>query len=334
MCTPRSKARNILAGACLLVAGAAAPAAAFTLVSGSATDKPEVPGLAAPRVVLDCFPPDSLTVRTDTDTTLAGDTSGGTSQVAGYPCRAWAEPGPEVVFRLDVATALQLTVVLRADVDLDLFLLSDCDTDSCLAGENTEFVAELSPGDYYLVVDGYGIPDVASGPFELDVTARPLGIPASVCEPGGAIAVDCAGETITIGGESLFGRPDLVRTYECGGFPRTAGERWYAVTLPPTHEVTVNVRDVFEGFDTCLWVFEACGPDARCVDYVDANVGGSGESITIVNEGVAPIIRYVAVDAVRPPESAGAGTYNIDFQCQSNVAVDGRSFGAVKALYR
>ena len=332
------KPRNALAGlAAALLVGAVAPALAGDAVFRGFDDKPADPTYSYNRADFDCLPPDSLALAPGESATLADSTTGRTNLIASYPCAPWSEGGPELIYKLRVTDALELTAILggtAADVDLDIFLLSDCTTDSCLVGANTEFRLTLTAGVYFLVVDGASLPSVSAGDFTLDLVTREVGVPLAICDGGGALPIACAGETITITDETLFEQPDLIRQYDCGTSPKSSGDVWYAVTLPGTHEVTINVRDVGPDLDTNLWLFAGCGPTAVCLDFADQNLAGSGETLTWINDSEDPLTVYLAVDAVRPPDSANAGLYTIDFQCQSNVATENTSFGSLKALYR
>ena len=53
----------------------------------------------------------------------------------------------------------------------DIFLMTDCDTDSCLVGDNTELAAVLVPGTYYLAVDTFGSNTAPGGPYTLTLSA-------------------------------------------------------------------------------------------------------------------------------------------------------------------
>jgi hypothetical protein len=337
LCNSMPKARNLLP--CLLVLAAALPAtpavAAPDIYRGLET-KPADPAYTYARTVFDCFPPDSLTVTLGSLTTLSDSTIGRTNLINSYPCALWPEASPELVYRLNVATDLRLSAILSdlGPVDLDLFLLNDCDSDSCLVGASLEFGINLTAGIYYLVVDGSSRPSVSAGTFTLTLSTRVLGVPEVVCAPGGALPVDCAGDLITIVGDNLFEQPNLINEFSCGLFPRTGGELWYRITLPGTQQVAINLRDVSEVLDPNLWLFAGCGPDAQCLQYADANLAGVGESLTWVNSSESAMTAYLAVDAARPPASIFGGQYTIDFQCQSNVPTTATSLGSLKSLYR
>ena len=85
-----------------------------------------------------------------------------TSNVESYSCAPiLTETGPEDVYKVILETERLLTVqVFPEDCDLDIFLLGSCDEGDCIAysaspGPSVETITEcLSPGTYYIVVDG------------------------------------------------------------------------------------------------------------------------------------------------------------------------------------
>ena len=107
------------------------------------------------------------------DQGFEGDTRAWPAQVSTYTsCRStWPETGPEAIYKLSLNEASDLSAQLVHDttgVDLDLFLLTGSDPETCMAGEDASLVmSQLQPGDYYLVVDGY---QGSAGPFHLQVT--------------------------------------------------------------------------------------------------------------------------------------------------------------------
>ncbi|HUW15083.1 MAG TPA: DNRLRE domain-containing protein [Anaerolineae bacterium] len=108
---------------------------------------------------------------------VSGDTRGGVALVSRYGCAPhWQESGPEQVFLLELDEPQEITAMLTADPvlhpDLDLFLLYGPDPSNCLAAGDSSLQHDVTtPGQYYLVVDGYlG----QSGPYVLEVDC-PLG---------------------------------------------------------------------------------------------------------------------------------------------------------------
>jgi len=85
--------------------------------------------------------------------------------------------GPEVIYRLDLADAGELTaeVLPAPGTDADVALLSDIDGDACLAWGADTLTTAVDTGTVYLAVDTPD--DTDSGPFDLQVTytASPAG---------------------------------------------------------------------------------------------------------------------------------------------------------------
>jgi len=268
-------------------------------------------------------------VTLDTDETLSGDTTGEVSQVAGYACAEWQETGPEAVFLLDGHQDVNLHVRLDAGVDLDLFLLTDCDSDSCAAWDASEFVvtvpARAEP--YYLVVDGYlG----AEGPFTVDLRAYAWGPPPEACAE--AVPVVCRTTPAPVYG-NLFERPNRLLADACATYLERGGEEWYAVTLSDSAVVTAEITEHF--FDAAFWLFDGCDPGSECVAFVDAAPTEGVEELSHRNLSGAEHTYYLAVDAFHEIGSSGAGAYLLTFTCEGQiVAAESATLGGVKAMFR
>jgi hypothetical protein len=88
---------------------------------------------------------------------ITGDNTGGPNHAEHYSGCGWLEDGPEVVYQLAIPRSpTTLAVSLYGmSVDLDAFLLSACDENTCITYGDFGFAVELEAGDYYLVIDGY-----------------------------------------------------------------------------------------------------------------------------------------------------------------------------------
>ncbi len=296
--------------------------------------KPPEPDFFYTRTAIDCTPRQTIAVTPGLTATIA-DSTFGTGSVDGYSCKQWTETGPEAFYALTIDSAVDFFAGLRdlGDVDLDLFLLSVCDNDSCLVGANIEFNIRLQPGTYTLVVDGYGQPTPQAGPFTLELSAREPGLPAEVCGGPDAVPVSCQTETATFEGD-LAGLPDLVRSNDCSPVLAKAGEQWYAVTVGPYQEFTATVTNVPAGLDPVLWLFPACGPDVQCLDFADDKTAGQGETLTWSNADFPDTTVYLGVDAFLPPEIEGGGVFTLEIHCQAMVAAEKKPLGSLKALFR
>ena len=296
--------------------------------------KPADPGFVLVRSIFDCTPRQTIAVAPGLATTIT-DSTFGTGSVDGYACSLWSETGPEAFYQLTVDGEVELFAGLRnlGETDLDLFLLSVCDNDSCLVGANIEFTVVLQPGTYTLVVDGYARPEPQAGPFTLELSAREAGVPAEVCSGPAVIPVMCQIDTGTFTGD-LAGLPDLVRTSACSSVLATGGEQWYAVTVAAYHEFTATVSGVPSTMDPVLWLFPGCGADVQCLEFADDKTAGQGEALSWSNNDYLDATVYLGVDAALPAAQSGDGAFTLEIRCQAMVPNTRRSFGGLKALYR
>jgi len=271
------------------------------------------------------------------------DSTEGASAADTYACESWDESGPEHIYLLEVTSVLTVDIWLAGNDpnDHDLVLLSACDTDSCLFQANTQISAELLPGNYVLVVDGY---DGAAGPYELTFETRSAGIPEAICEPGGH---DDLGEFL--GGESderngdLFGQPNQVSVDDCSTFPMRGGEIWYALELAAADttfdddtdigsvRISLHVIPLAENLDLGLWIYDRCGPDAVCLDFADINPAGVEESLTFHNTEPEPVTIYVAVDCANPADE-DLGRFQLTTGAE--LPVKARSLSDIRDLFR
>lgn len=95
-------------------------------------------------------------------------TVGGATAFSSYSCAVWNESGPEKVHTVQTTVAGDLTASLSGlSSDLDVFILSSCDPNTCLAsGDVTATATNVAPGTYYIIVDGR---NGASGSYSLEV---------------------------------------------------------------------------------------------------------------------------------------------------------------------
>ncbi|MFH1841928.1 MAG: hypothetical protein ABIF77_01875 [bacterium] len=277
-----------------------------------------------------CFARDTLILTTDLDTLLTGDTSGNPDNIPGYACQQWAESGGEDMFRLEVLEPVRLDASLQDyTADLDIFLLSDCDSDSCLAGENSRFGLVLDPGVYWLSVDGF---QGDSGVYGLHLECSFPGVSPLICHPDTAKAVQLPGGGGTYDdSDSIFGHANLMPFDErCSPFHEDAGEVWYALTLPPRYQLTITVSTIY--FDVALWLFDGCGAAAECLDFADDGVLGEDEIIEYTDLSGDEITLYLGVDGFRAPNSDLEGSFELSVN--GVLPAERKSMGALKQLYR
>lgn len=337
--------RKTLLFCCCVLLGADPLAAAILQGIGSGNTKPASPDYEYNRAVFDCTPGQTQDLFIGFQNSFSGDTSTGTNQISSYPCAPWNESGPENIIQLEVAAGdtIQLQVWFTdpdPELDLDLFLLNACDTDSCLISDNTEFVIDLVGGTYYLIIDGY---QGAAGSYSVSVAVRYAGVPPFVCSPSYSTVVDITQPEFNFSG-NLWEQYDAVQGSSCSPILLKGGEQWFSVVMPPPadnqfggkdfSQFTANITQVYENLDIGFWLFNGCGADAVCLAYVNKGTAGQPEQLTYRNESDQEIEVYLGVDCFRPADALGTGFYDIQFISDVVVPTEKTSFGSLRALYR
>ncbi len=312
-----------------------ASAQAGRVIATDKFPKPADPLFSPARITFDCTPLQTLHLSPGFLDTLRNDTTGGESLIPGYSCAAWPEEGPEHIYRLELSETMEIFAGLRDldSVDLDLFLLNACDTDSCLVGANLEFSIILEPGTYHLIVDGAGTSNPAEGPYSLVIETRYFGLPPEICTDGGSIPLECQASTLSLV-DSTFGQPNLMQTYECSPIVERGGEIWYEITLHSYHEFTAQTTYLPPNLDAALWLFDSCGPEAQCLAFADDGVGGVAESLSWTNNNHEPLVIYLGFDSYRMVDTEEGGAFEMDLICQSMVATSPSSWESLRARYR
>ncbi len=310
-------------------------ALASPVIALSKDTKPDDPWFVAPHITFVCNALDTLELSPGLIDTLRNDTTDGPTELPGYNCAPWSEEGPEHVYRLDVLSELELWAGLRdiAEEDLDLFLLNDCDTDSCLVGANTEFSIQLQPGTYYLIVDGAGTSSPAAGPYAVAWETRYLDLPPATCDESIDTEVFYGGNVIPIEG-NLFGQTNYVQTYDCSPIIERGGEAWYAITLQQYHNFTVTTTVLAPDLDAALWLFDTCGPTASCLAFADEAISGQPESLSWTNNSEEAITVYLALDSHRMVTNEDTGIFGLEITGLQNVPTSKKSWGSLRARYR
>jgi hypothetical protein len=259
------------------------------------------------------------------------------STVDSYRCADFAETGGEVVYRFTLAAVAQVSIRLHGlSADLDLFLLSGCDPDACIAastGVSEETIVRcLDAGTYFLVVDGF---DGGASEFQLELECGPCGpcgpdAAADACATARSVPGHLSPYVIT--GDTRCAHDDY-HDSGCTGYSSLGRDLAYRLVMPPGCRVQANLRDGPDGvsLDHALYLIESCaGPAGTCVAGADASVEGD-ESITF--ESAAGGIYYLIVDAFGL-DASGDFILEINQTNCSVVAVEARAWQDVKRLYR
>ncbi len=246
-------------------------------------------------------------------TAITDSTYGYPSNVDFYDCVSWNESGPEAVYRLVVpadGAEVTATVLSHGPADLDLFLLDECDENTCIDHGETSITRTLNAGYYYLVVDGY---QGDAGAFDLSVTCG--GIPDTFFAIRFYEDIEVPGRSGSMPGDRLYeiwvddGHQAFIDTMVYS----------YWADIPPFpvemgHRYWFSVQAYASSMDHGIWYWIQSSPRLLEVSYMDYPV-------------VAP--RWTSF-----PDAA-LEDVDLAFELSRyDSPVRRKSWGAIKALYR
>ena len=269
--------------------------------------------------MLDC----SGAIEVTLDNVYTGDNTGLISNVAGYSCNPWYEPGGEVVFHLFLASPAMFSANVQGDYcDVDLAVLNQCDESAgCIAIVDADYTTDAPvSGDIYFVVDGYS---EEGCPFTLTLTELPLPDPVTFCDLVETVTGDGFFYGYTCSGENL------VSSLVCAPNGADGLEAYYGILMPAGSSITATVTHTADGV---LWLLGGCTEPFTCLAFADAGLGGDPEVITYTNTSAEDIQVYLVVDSFHPNS---CGSYDMDFtRTPGQVPVKEATFGNLKWMFR
>lgn len=238
------------------------------------------------------------------DLTTAGATG---STIPGQPSRHSApcvgDEAPEHVYRFDVANAGSYMFYLNSDFDGTLTvyqgscggMVIGCNDDD-LDTSTSRVDADLDPGTYFVVVDGYG-EGSSAGNYSLAVTERQSIPPAQACSQARAISPG-----ITQGDTSQRG--DSFQSTCANSSPGPDEVFSLQVTSPSR----LRARSSQNGFDGSLYMRTTCADFSSEIACNDDYMGTSASEISAM---VQPGTYYLFVDGYSNG-SGGTHTLQVD----------------------
>lgn len=235
-------------------------------------------------------------------TAYNGNTFNGQSTFNNYNCSpSIDEYGIEKVHKFSITQPSTIIASLtNLTVDLDLILLTDsCNPNSCIdRGDYLISSDTLSPGTYYLVVDGYGTTATAqSGSYTLNLNCYPINKGDGSC--ANPILLSCGEEYRGTNTDGI----SLINTYDCDTTkPEYGKEKIHKFTLIDTSDISITLTDLVQDLD--IQLTSACN-GASCIKRHD----------NIINyDSLVPGTYYIIVDgfgSVTPGESM----YTLNLNC-------------------
>jgi hypothetical protein len=260
---------------------------------------------------------------------FVGDTTSESALIPSYSCQPWNESGPEVIYEVTTTEPLLLHAILSSPgIDLDIFLLSDCDTDACVAAHTAEFMAEIPAGTWYLIVDGFM---GAAGAYDLTLNGLHSGLPQTACDS--ATPLVATGDVLAPG--NILDQPNLVTMGSCGSFLEWGGEQWYQITVPAMTEATILLSGL--SFDGAIWIFDDCGEQPACLGYADGGGLEQPEEIIYANTSSEPESIMLGIDSFREVSTAnGNSSFDGAFMLTitSAVPAERTSTSGLKSMFR
>lgn len=232
--------------------------------------------------------------------TISGSTAGGRHTIDGSCFRG---NSPEVYYQLSVAVASMVSLDLTSDYDGSLYVLRECGSGQEL-GCNDDYASdrrhshidvEMQPGQYIVVVDGYG---GESGNFQLSVTGAPLVPVAELCSQAPALV---AGTTYQGTNEGALDRFQAT----CAGGGR-GHDRVHRLDVGATSRVRLvqNTAD----YDGALFVRRACDVESS---EIACNDDWNGIAASVITTRLDQGTYYVFSDAYVSEERPSTGAYSI-----------------------
>lgn len=209
---------------------------------------------------------------------ISGDTSAGRNSMDGS---CFEGNSPELYYRLEVAVLSQVTLDMVSSYDGAVYILRECGAPDSEVACNDDFgdrrharvQAQLEPGTYIVVADGYG---GESGTFELRITSEPLVPLAQVCSEATRLVPGEQLSTTTVGAMDRFHA-------SCAQGGRAADR---AMSLAVPQRSRVRIVQNSENHDGALFLRRACEDESSEVACND-DWNGTQHSVitTMLDEG-------------------------------------------------
>lgn len=300
-------------------ADAGIPAGALVSTGKSPANKVAV-APAGTAGLLDC----SAATEIALNNTYYGDNTGLLSNVAGYGCGYWYEPGGEVVYHLFLAAPAMFEASVEGTTcDLDLAVLNACDENTgCIALVDASVATEVPvSGDIYFVVDGYS---EEGCPFTFTITEIPMPPAASFCDLAEAIV-----DTVYFA-STCTGGANLMSSLDCNATPMDGLESYYAISMESGSSFTATLTPLQT--DGALWLLGNCTEPYTCLSFADAGLYFDPEVLTYENATAEVITVYLVVDSYGTDT---CGYYDLLFSfTPGEISVEPTSWGNIKQLFR
>lgn len=203
-----------------------------------------------------------------------------------------AASGPDAVYSLHVDARSRVSAQVYADFAAGVYLVQNCGGAAAPLACGSGFdLADVAPGDYFLVVEGVG--GQARGRVQGDVIVEPWGAPPANDTCAGARALDAGGGELEGDTRGASDDVQLAEGNGCTGDNTVGGDVVYQ--LPVTGGQGYFVEATPEaGWDLSLMVVSDCAsPGASCVaghdgaltERAEFTAAAGDESVFVIVDG-------------------------------------------------
>lgn len=234
--------------------------------------------------------------------------SNGTNNVIQYSCNETYSSGPERVYRWVSDAHYEVKIYLRnLSADLDLFLLDDCNENTCITASTRAETEEeaiifeaFTNREYFIVVDGFngsvGTYDLAMSCLEyIPCTDPPCPSPGPNLDCNNATSIEC-GQRLAASNIGLAANEDV---YGCENGFNSGPEAVFEFYNPVLQDVTIEVTGIEVGEDLDLYLLSDCNV-SNCLGYVRKD---QNQDEAMVKEALQEGTYYIVVDGYNGSQS-------------------------------
>jgi hypothetical protein len=315
------KSVNIILMAAVLVLGLAVTASAMDkdeMQHGPTVVVPEAQG-GSRAVGDDCTNP---IIISSLPYTATAQTNCGRLNDYAATCLGNYDGGEDIIYRLDLATATVVDIVMNPGATTWTGILIDdaCPPDpaTCIAtnsgssGTRQLFGVALAAGSYYIMVDTWPTPTCIPA-FDLTIT---VGTPYP--NPTCATAIDLGDDAlVTFPVNTCGGGNDYSPTNLCTGYAAVGEDAVWKIAIAPGELITVTLAG--ETYDASIYLLSDCSDMNSCV-------AGGDDPETFTYSSPTGGVFYLIIDGY-----SGCGSSVVTIEAP--IVTESSSWGTVKALY-
>jgi hypothetical protein len=261
----------------------------------------------------------------------------GAANVTYYSCVGYAETGPEMVYEVyldaDYTVTIEVNYYNPGTQDLDLFLMTACDENTCIdySGSVSGYeviTANLTAGTYYVTVDGY---NGSVDDYDITITCE-----GAVPPPPGDTCDDpldlACGDIYIVTDTCPYNNDyDPGAGNPCTGYSAAGLDYVYALTIPDGGYIDLEFSE--DGYDGSIYLITDCDDIVgTCLSGDDCYPWPCVDYIYYMNTTGSDVDAYLIIDGYGT-DNCGIGTLAGFLSCGGS-ASESTTWGQVKSYFR